>query len=102
MSAMLQWGFFRLTGPLPGHWSHCPARWATVEGDCMSDALSFTEISEQHVELLAARTVMSMFATGTGDGGQGATSDSGSSSKPSADGNPFTFLFGIAGKLLSK
>ena len=70
----------------------------------MSDALSFTEISEQHVELLAARTVMSMFATGTGtgDGGQGATSDSGSSSKSSADGNPFTFLFGITGKLLSK
>ena len=68
----------------------------------MSDALSFTEISGQHVELLPARTVMSMFATGTGtgDGGQGAASDSGSSSKPSADGNPFTFLFGFAAKLL--
>ena len=66
----------------------------------MSDALSFTEISGQHVELLPARTVMSMFATGTGtgDGGQGAASDSGSSSKP--DGNPFTFLFGFATKLL--
>ena len=66
----------------------------------MSDALSFTEISGQHVELLPARTVMSMFATGTGtgDGGQGAASDSGSSSKP--DGNPLTVLLGFAEKLL--
>ncbi len=42
----------------------------------MSDALSFAEIDVQHVELLPARTVMSMFSTGgggceAGDGGIG-------------------------------
>ncbi|MGH3833881.1 MAG: hypothetical protein ACRDRS_26155 [Pseudonocardiaceae bacterium] len=45
----------------------------------MSDALSFAEIDGQHVELLPARTVMSLFAAGGGDthnvggnGGKGA------------------------------
>ncbi|HZA17996.1 MAG TPA: hypothetical protein VE645_14130 [Pseudonocardiaceae bacterium] len=45
----------------------------------MSDALSLAEIDRQHVELLPARTVMSMFMTGDccsggghgGDGGDG-------------------------------
>jgi hypothetical protein len=39
----------------------------------MSEALSFVEIDGQHVELLPARTVMSMFAVkgGGGDGGAG-------------------------------
>jgi hypothetical protein len=38
----------------------------------MSDALSFAEIDGQHVELLPARTVMSMFSTGgAGRGGNG-------------------------------
>lgn len=37
----------------------------------MSDALSFVEIDGQHVELLPARTVMSMFHAGGGDGGAG-------------------------------
>jgi len=39
----------------------------------MFDALSFAEIDGQHVELLPARTVMSMFSLGKGggDGGQG-------------------------------
>ncbi len=38
----------------------------------MSDALSFVEIDGQHVELLPARTVMSMFTLGEGgDGGNG-------------------------------
>jgi hypothetical protein len=37
----------------------------------MSDALSFTEIDGQHVELLPTRTVMSMFALGKGGGGDG-------------------------------
>ena len=36
----------------------------------MSDALSFAEIDGQHVELLPARTVLSLFAMG-GDGGKG-------------------------------
>ena len=30
----------------------------------MFDALSYTEIDEQHAELLPARTVMSLFSTG--------------------------------------
>ncbi|MGH3834987.1 MAG: hypothetical protein ACRDSF_04690 [Pseudonocardiaceae bacterium] len=37
----------------------------------MSDALSFVEIDGQHVELLPARTVMSVLAMGGGDGGKG-------------------------------
>ncbi|MFY9806660.1 MAG: hypothetical protein WCC38_16485 [Pseudonocardiaceae bacterium] len=45
----------------------------------MSDALSFVEIDGQHVELLPARTVMSLFsATGTGGrGGNGGTGGAG-------------------------
>jgi hypothetical protein len=35
----------------------------------MSDALSFAEIDGQHVELLPARTVMSMFTLDGGNGG---------------------------------
>ncbi len=37
----------------------------------MSDALSFAEIDGQHVELLPARTVMSMFKACCGGGGEG-------------------------------
>ncbi len=38
----------------------------------MSDAVSFTEIDGQHVELLPARTVLSLFAlSGGGNGGTG-------------------------------
>jgi hypothetical protein len=33
----------------------------------MSDALSFAEIDSQHVELLPARTVLSLFAVGGND-----------------------------------
>jgi hypothetical protein len=40
--------------------------------ECMSDALSFVDIDGQHVELLPARTVMSMFRAGCGcEGGGG-------------------------------
>jgi hypothetical protein len=35
----------------------------------MSDALSFADIDGQHVELLPARTVLSMFSLGDPDGG---------------------------------
>lgn len=35
----------------------------------MSDALSFADIDGQHVELLPARTVLSLFSLGEGDGG---------------------------------
>ncbi len=37
----------------------------------MSDALSFAEIDGQHVELLPARTVLSLFTAGGGNGGEG-------------------------------
>ncbi|MGH3785506.1 MAG: hypothetical protein ACRDRG_02915 [Pseudonocardiaceae bacterium] len=46
----------------------------------MSDALSFVEIDGQHVELLPARTVLSLFGTGCGcgsDGGNGGTGGDG-------------------------
>lgn len=35
----------------------------------MSDALSFGEIEGQHAELLPARTVLSLFGMGGGEGG---------------------------------
>ncbi|MGH3865485.1 MAG: hypothetical protein ACRDQ4_04960 [Pseudonocardiaceae bacterium] len=44
----------------------------------MSDALSFGEIDGQHVELLPARTVMSMIVVrGGGDGGRGGSGGKG-------------------------
>ncbi len=47
----------------------------------MSDALSFVEIDGQHVELLPARTVLSLFATGGsntgGNGGSGGSAQGG-------------------------
>jgi hypothetical protein len=43
----------------------------------MSDALSFVEIDGQHVELLPARTVMSAFRMGGGDGGNGGSAQGG-------------------------
>lgn len=77
------WATSQPTGSLPGPLGHC-------EGDYMSDALSFTEIDRQHIELLPARTVMSMFmiagqsgkggAVG-GDGGDGGGDASASPSK---------------------
>lgn len=44
--------------------------------NAMSDALSFTEVYRQHVELLPARTVLSTFLKGkdTSTGGTGSTS----------------------------
>ena len=45
----------------------------------MFDALSFTEIDGQHVELLPSRTVLSLFSTGGGGvcGGTGGTGGNG-------------------------
>ncbi|MBV9142031.1 MAG: hypothetical protein JO115_14135 [Pseudonocardiales bacterium] len=44
----------------------------------MSEALSFAEIDGQHLELLPARTVMSMFVVkGGGDGGKGGSGGKG-------------------------
>jgi hypothetical protein len=48
-----------------------PVRWATPRRICMFDAVSFVEIDSQHVELLPARTVMSLLHAGGGDGGKG-------------------------------
>ncbi len=44
----------------------------------MSDAVSFVEIDGQHVELLPARTVLSMFALAGGNGGAGGPGGHGS------------------------
>jgi hypothetical protein len=46
----------------------------------MSDTLNFTEIDTQHIELLPARTVMSVFRTGTTTGGQTAPGGTGAGS----------------------
>ncbi|MGH3719826.1 MAG: hypothetical protein ACRDRI_13515 [Pseudonocardiaceae bacterium] len=57
----------------------------------MSDALSFTEIDEQRVELLPARTVLSMFRVGgprggdAGNAGQGGTGGAGGEGKGKAE-----------------
>jgi hypothetical protein len=56
---------------------YAKARWgsAFLGGNLMSDALSFTELDEQRVELLPARTVLSCFNGGYGgdefEGGDG-------------------------------
>ena len=61
------------SGPLRG------SLWRRI---CMSDALSFAEMEGQYLELLPARTVMSMFTTGCcggggGDGGNGGNAQGG-------------------------
>jgi hypothetical protein len=43
----------------------------------MSDTLSFAEIDGQHVELLPARTVLSLFSTGRSGGGDHGGGDHG-------------------------
>jgi hypothetical protein len=47
----------------------------------MSDVLSLAEIAGQHVELLPARTVMSMFSTGGCRGGNGGVGGAGGSAQ---------------------
>jgi hypothetical protein len=58
----------------------------------MSDALSFAEIDGQHVELLPARTVLSLFHAGAGstggdagNGGAGGTSGTGGAGSGKAE-----------------
>jgi hypothetical protein len=41
----------------------------------MSDAVSSTELDGQHMELLPARTVLSMFLSGGGKGGSASNGD---------------------------
>ena len=71
--------------PLPGPLGH-------REGDHMPEALSFTEIDRQHLELLPARTVMSVFMTvdslGNGTGGSGGEAGAGGESAATTSTNP--------------
>lgn len=78
----------------------------------MPEALSFTDIDRQHLELLPARTVMSMLTAGTGTAGDAnsssttTTTTSGTSSPTGGAGdllkdNPvFAFLGSFAGKVI--
>ena len=55
------------------------------EGDYMRDPLSFTEISSQHLELLPARTVMSIFMAATkGEAATGSSTGTGGTDGTSA------------------
>ncbi|MGH3754549.1 MAG: hypothetical protein ACRDRP_17985 [Pseudonocardiaceae bacterium] len=54
----------------------------------MSDALSFVEIDGQHVELLPARTVLSLFSvSGTSSGESSTTSTTGTTDTASTPAN---------------
>lgn len=61
----------------------------------MSDAMSFAELAEQYVELLPARTVLSMLRTGTG-GNADARGEPGTrgADGESIPGSPWWFIFG--------
>jgi hypothetical protein len=60
----------------------------------MSDALSFAEIDGQHVELLPARTVLSMFSTGGGPrGGDAGNAGAGGTGGPGGTGSGTASLY---------
>lgn len=61
----------------------------------MPDAMSFAELAEQYVELLPARTVLSMLRTGTG-GNAGAPGEPGTrgADGESIPGSTWWFIFG--------
>ncbi len=64
----------------------------------MSDVLSFVEIDGQHVELLPARTVMSMFTASCpcgGDGGGGGDGGAGGAGGAAQGGLGINILSGI-------
>ena len=83
------WATSQPTGSLPGPLGHC-------EGDYMSDALSFTEINRQYIELLPARTVMSMFMLAGQSGKGGAVGGDGGDD---ASASPSTgAVMGLLGK----
>jgi hypothetical protein len=64
----------------------------------MSDTLSFAEVDGQHVELLPARTVMSMFSTGGGcEAGNGGTGGHGGAAQGGLGINILSGI-GILGK----
>jgi hypothetical protein len=54
----------------------------------MSDALSFVEIDGQHVELLPARTVLSLFSVGAPRSDTGSTASGSTASGSPAGGSP--------------
>ena len=76
----------------------------------MPEALSFTEIDRQHLELLPARAVMSMLVTGYGKASTGATGGDAAStttttttSSPTSNPtdalkDPFALLIGLVPK----
>src|SRR2546421_3507548 len=99
----VRWGCFDLAHwatvrrplePLPGSLGHC-------EGDHMPEALSFTEIDRQHLELLPARAVMSMLVTGYGkaatggDDASSTTTTTTTSSPTDSVKDPVALLFGL-------
>jgi hypothetical protein len=58
----------------------------------MSDTMSFAELADQYVELLPARTVLSMLRTGTG-GNDGAPGERGADGQ-GVPGSTWWFIFG--------
>jgi hypothetical protein len=67
----------------------------------MSDALSSAELTECPVELLPARTVLSLFAQGIGGGLLGGSGGGSGGGKGGGGGSPFALfqsLFGLGGK----
>lgn len=80
--------------PLPGSLGH-------REGDYMLETLSFIEMDRQHLELLPARTVMSMFVT-DGTAGNDGTSGTGGNTEGTASTattDPTAQLMQIASKV---
>jgi hypothetical protein len=68
----------------------------------MLDALSFAEIDGQHMELLCARTVMSVLTTvATGDGSPGSNGDGTASSTPAGNSGLLATAGSLARPLLS-
>lgn len=73
----------------------------------MSEALSSTEIDRQHIELLPARTVMSMGMTaratsaGEGGGGDGGAGDGGGGGKGTIPGGSGKGIMGMVDSLLA-
>jgi hypothetical protein len=61
----------------------------------MSDALSFAEIDGQHVELLPARTVLSLFSAGCGCKGGGGDGGTGGAGGNAQGGLGINILSGI-------
>ena len=68
----------------------------------MPEALSITDIDRQHLELLPARTVMSILMTDKGTGGASSTTsttDDTSSSSSGGTGDLFKDILGFVSKM---